>query len=199
MRKFGVVFVFFFVFSAFALAQVELKPFVVPKTEVFVGFAHEYSSMNGSYAGTEGNVMGNSTGQNGIAFEFGHYLRDSNFGFMSNMAHVVNNRVDPTGIKYTRTSYMAGPTYRLKNYGFFLPSVHVLAGVDHGVFTVPESLPSNFTFTSNEFAAAMGATVDGTLSRHLAVRLAQLDYVYSHHYSTSQSSFRYSGGLVVRF
>jgi hypothetical protein len=46
---------------------------------------------------------------------------------------------------------------------------------------------------------AAGATVDGNLSRHLGIRLAQVDYVITDHYSSIQSGFRYTGGVVIRF
>jgi hypothetical protein len=29
--------------------------------------------------------------------------------------------------------------------------------------------------------------------------VAQVDYVYSNHYNTNQGSFRYTGGVVLRF
>jgi hypothetical protein len=93
---------------------------------------------------------------------------------------------------------MAGPSYRLHKYGFFSPAVHVLAGIDHAVFTYPVSY-SAFNFANTEFAAAAGGSVDGNLSRHVGIRLAQVDYLYTHHYGTSQSSFRYMGGVVFRF
>jgi hypothetical protein len=94
--------------------------------------------------------------------------------------------------------YLAGPSYRLRRYGFFSSAVHALAGVDHAVFTYPVSY-SAFDYASTEFAAAAGVSVDGNLSRHVGIRLAQADYIYTHHYGTSQNSFRYMGGVVVRF
>jgi hypothetical protein len=140
----------------------------------------------------------NSTNLNGFAFEFTHYLH-SKFGYTIDVARGSNSAVDPTGIKYTRTSYLAGPSYRLHNIAFLTPSVHVLAGVDHDDFTIPTTLPSQFDQKDLNFAALGGVTFDGNLSAHLAVRLAQVDYLYTHHYGTNQSSFRYAGGLVVRF
>jgi hypothetical protein len=198
MRKFAVVTVFVLVLGSFAVAQIEQKPFEVPRTEFFIGYAHEYADLSGSFSGTLGTVFGNSTGLNGFAFEASHFLHN-NLGFTVDIARTSNKRLDPTGIGYVRTSYLAGPNYRLPRYGFFSPSVHVLAGIDHGVFTVPENLPSTFTFGNTEFAAAAGATLDGNLSRHVAIRLVQVDYLYSHHYGENQNSFRYAGGVVLRF
>jgi len=182
---------FILVFGAFASAQMELPPMEVPKTEFFLGYSFQRADTTGS------NVTDN-TNLNGFAFEFSHYFHKSNLGFTIDVAHTSNSRVDSTGIKYSRTNYLAGPTYRLHNFRFLVPSVHVLAGVDHDNITIPET-NTVLVYTDTDVAVAGGVTLDGNLSRHLAVRLAQVDYLYTHHNGTGQSSFRYSGGVVARF
>lgn len=203
MRKVTVLVISVLVFSAFALAQMEPKPLEVPNTELFIGYAFQHADTSGSNlvkidGVSTGLVNVSSTNLNGFAFEFSHYLH-SKFGFTVDVSRGSNKAVDSTGIKYVRTSYLAGPTYRLNQVGFFTPSVHVLGGVDHDDFSVPTTLPSTFEQKDLDFAALAGVTLDGNLSRHLAVRLAQVDYLYTHHYGTSQSSFRYAGGVVLRF
>jgi hypothetical protein len=197
MRKVTIVAVFMLVFGSLALAQIEPKAFEVPKTEFFIGYAYQYADTSGTYAGTSNTVPVSSTSLNGFGFEFAHYLH-GNFGYIVDFSRGSNSKVDSTGIKYLRATYMAGPSYRLHRYGFFSPSVHALAGVDHAVFTYPVSY-SAFDYANTEFAAAAGVTVDGNLSRHVGIRLGQADYIYTHHYGTNQGSFRYLGGLVVRF
>lgn len=195
MRKFTALVLSVFAFGAFALAQIEQPALKVPKTEVFFGYAFQQAGVTGY------NIPGvsvNSTGLNGFALEFSHYF-PSNFGYTVDFSRTWNNAVDSTGVKYYRTTYMAGPSYRLHNFGFVTPSVHVLAGIDHDGFTVPESNPTVLYYTNTDFAAAAGAAFDGNLSRHVGVRLAQVDYLYTHNAGANQSSFRYSGGLVVRF
>jgi len=218
MRKIAVVHALVPLFGAFAMVLLcgavavaqadqkpapDVKPFELPKLELprneaSIGYAHEYADLNGIASGSLGTATNNSTGLNGFAFEFSHYLHNK-LGLTIDIARESNKKVSSTGIGYERISYLAGPTYRLPDYGFFSPSVHLLAGVDHSELTVQQSLPATFTFIDTQFAALAGATLDGNLSRHLAIRMAQLDYVYSHHYSTNQNSFRYTGGVVVRF
>ena len=190
MRKFAVLFICVLAFGALAWAQMEPQPIEIPKTEIFLGYAYQY-------ADTSGSNIASSTNLKGFAVEFSHYFHN-NFGYTIDISRGSNKAVDSTGIKYVRTSYMAGPTYRLHTLGFFTPSIHALAGVDRDDFTVPQ-IGTTFDFRSTDAAAAAGVAFDGTLSRHLAIRVAQVDYVYTHHYNTNQSSFRYSGGLVVRF
>ena len=203
MRKFAASFLFVLFFGAFALAQMEPPPLVVPNTELFIGYAYQHADTSGANLVQIGGVPTNlvnvdSTNLNGFAFEFSHYFHGK-LGLTIDLSRGSNSKVDSTGIKYVRTSYLAGPSYRLHQWGFLTSSVHVLAGVDHDDFTVPTTLPSTFNQTDLNFAALAGASFDGNLSRHLAVRLAQVDYLYTHHYGTNQSSFRYAGGVVARF
>ena len=203
MRKFTASFVFVLIFGAFALAQMEPQPLVVPNTELFLGYAFQHADTSGSNLAQVGGVPinlvnVNSTNLNGVAFEFSHYLH-SRLGFTIDIASGSNSSGRPHGNQVRSYELPAGPSYRLHQWAFLTPSVHVLAGVDHDDFTIPTTLPSTFDQTDLDFAALAGATFDGNLSRHLAVRLAQVDYLYTHHYGTNQSSFRYAGGVVVRF
>jgi hypothetical protein len=193
MRNFTVLIVSVFVFGALALGQAEPKPIEVPNTEFYGGYAYQYADTSGNNF-----VDVNSTSLNGFAIEFSRYPH-SKLGYTIDVSWGTNGSVDPTGISYSRTTYMVGPAYRLHQFGFLTPSLHVLGGVVHDKFSEPTNLPSTFNQTDLDFSAAAGATFDGTLSRHLAVRIAQVDYLYTHLYGTSQSSFRYTGGVVVRF
>jgi peptidoglycan-associated lipoprotein len=66
--------------------------------------------------------------------------------------------------------------------------------------------------SSNSFAMAFGGGVDVGLTRHIAIRAAQLDYLRTQYSPTEalafglstnsnsrQNSFRYSGGIVFNF
>jgi hypothetical protein len=171
--------------------------FAVPKSEIYVGYAWQHAGLNGSLAATQGLVTQSSAGLQGFALGYARYFV-KNIGFATEISRVSNGALDPTGIGYTRTSYLGGPSVRLHRYGFFSPSVHVLAGVDHASFKVPAS-GTVFNFSDTDFAVLAGGVLDGNLSRHLAVRLVQGDYLHTSHYGQSQSSFRYSGGVVIRF
>jgi hypothetical protein len=198
MRKFLAVFVSVLMCGAFAMAQMEPKLFEIPKTELSFGYAYQHASLAGSFAST--GIPESSTTLNGFAVAFSHYMY-GNLGYTVEIARDSTSMLDSAGIGYVRTSYLGGPTYRLHRYGFLSPAVHVLAGVDHGSFTVPAGPPGTtvLTFINTEFAALAGGTLDGNLTKHFAIRLAQVDYLYSHHYGANQSSFRYLGGIVVRF
>jgi len=199
MRRFAVLLASILAFGAFAVAQMEPKPMEVPNTELFLGYSYQHANTSGFNAESNGLVDVQNTNLSGFAFDVSHY-RANRFGATFETAHASTKGVDSTGVKYSRTSYLAGPTYRLRNIQFLTPSVHVLAGVDHDDFTVPETgSQTTFDYRSTVFAATAGATLDGNLSRHVGIRLAQVDYLYTHHFGTSQSSFRYTAGVVFRF
>jgi hypothetical protein len=196
MRKFAAVFLFVLNVGVFAMAQ-KAPLFAVPKNEISFGYAYLHANgiaTSNSFVGQE------SAGVNGFAVQFSHYLPylHGNLGFMIDVARDSNKAIDPNGDGYTTESYTAGPSYRLHRYGFFSPSIHVLAGVSHlrASVAVPGSV---FSLTDTDFAALAGGTLDGNLTPHIALRLAQVDYDYTHHYGTSQNSFRYLGGVVFRF
>jgi len=199
MRKFTVLVLSLLVFGVIAVAQMEPAHVAVSKAEVFIGYGYQYAGTSGSDLAKLGGLNVDSTNLNGFAFNFSHYVR-GNFGYMLDYSRGSHHDLDSTGTKYTRTTYMAGPTYRLHHYPLFAPSVHVLAGVDRDDFTVPNSSgPNNFDVKGTNFAAAAGGTIDGNLSPHVAIRLAQVDYLYTRNWGTNQTSFRYAAGFVVRF
>jgi hypothetical protein len=201
MRKFAAVFLFVLFCGVFAMAQQE-PLFAVPKTEISFGYAYLHAGGIVPAVNSIGaDVSEDSTGANGFALQFSHYLPylHGNLGYTIDFARDSNKAVDPTGVGYVTESYTAGPTYRLHRYGFFSPSIHVLAGVSHSTLSAPVSGGSVFSLTDTDFAALAGGTLDGNLTPHVAIRLAQVDYEYTHHYSANQSSFRYLGGVVIRF
>src|ERR1035437_9314825 len=110
MRKFTVLLVSVVALGAFAVAQMEQKPIEAPKTEFFIGYAYQHADTSGSSNVVTGtNVSGINL--NGFAFEFSHYLRNSNLGYTVDISRNSKSAVDSTGIKYVSTSYLAGPSY----------------------------------------------------------------------------------------
>ena len=206
MRKLAAIVVVLLLCGAWAAAQQEppLEPqprLEEPSSELFGGYDREHADLSGSTAPTLGAVTQGTTALNGFAIEFSHYffpLLKGHMGAIVEVSRVSNGAVDDTGIGYVRTRFVAGPTYRFRRTGFFVASIHGLAGVDRATFTVPFGF-TEVTFRDTGLALVGGGSVDGILSRHLAVRLAQLDFVYTHHYDVNQTSFRYIGGIMVRF
>jgi hypothetical protein len=202
MRKFTVLLFVVLALCACAAAQMPIPHFEIPRNELYFGYAYQDAGTNGIQALSNrvgDNINVERTSLNGFDFQYAHYLQN-HFGIILDIARTTNNQVNSTGIKLTRTSYMAGPAYRVHQWGFLSLSTHALGGVDKDYFTSnPSNSGSLLNYDSWDGMAAAGVTLDGNLSRHVGVRLGQADYLYTHHYSTNQSSFRYTAGVVVRF
>ena len=190
MRKFALLAACLLMLGAVGVAQLETPKLEVPRTEFYIGYAYLYANPDQPEVG--------NTHLNGFAFETSHYFKKLNLGLTMDLGHQANSRVDNTGIKYSRSTYLIGPTYRIHRIGFFTANIHALAGLDKSTYTLPQT-STTFNYQDTGLAVLAGASVDGNLSRHLGFRLAQVDYVITDHYGSMQSGLRYTGGVVLRF
>lgn len=186
--------------GTFAAAQMEAPQIVAPNNEIYLGYLYEYADTNGSNVVSGAQLVDvQKTSLNGVDFQFSHYLKNhKSFGYTMDLSRGSRRKVDATGIKCQRTGYLVGPTYRLPSFGFITMNVHALAGADREHFTLPMGA-TTYEVQDDAWAVMGGVTVDGNLSKHLAIRLGQADFLYTEHYGKNQASFRYTGGIVVRF
>ena len=107
-------------------------------------------------------------------------------------------------------SYLAGPRVYPLGHHWLTPFVHGLVGVASYHLHVPSPDPTLvFNETDNNLSFAIGGGVDWKLTKHISIRLAQLDYqqtralradaVASGASPENQNNFKYSGGVVFRF
>jgi hypothetical protein len=121
--------------------------------------------------------------------------------------------VTASGLTYTSEaklfSYVFGPafTYRADKFTVF---AECLAGASNttGFLDLQKAVASNSGAlpgggTQHPFTMALGGGLDLNVHRHLAIRLAQLDYLMIRHTnpltSNDQNNLRFSSGIVVRF
>jgi hypothetical protein len=83
-------------------------------------------------------------------------------------------------------TYLVGPKLAFRSSGKVDPFAHVLFGGMHvtGLST---------------FALAFGGGFDYKALPHVAIRVAQFDYIYTHFGGVRQNNFRYQGGIVIRW
>jgi hypothetical protein len=143
--------------------------------------------------GITADVSGDSNNLNGISF----------LGFSAGtQQHLYNFMFGPTATAYFGKSSVFG---------------HALFGEAHTGLSAGVSIPILGGFSApltsaNSFAMAFGGGVDIGLSKHFAIRAAQLDFIRTSFNATdalasglstslnnSQNSLRYSGGVVFRF
>jgi Outer membrane protein beta-barrel domain len=100
-------------------------------------------------------------------------------------------------------NFLFGPTLTYRKKAKIAPFGRILLGDSHG--TILNGNPS-FNVTTDTFALAAGGGVDYRVSKRLAVRLGQFDYLHTNfnfsrqvtELPTSQNHFRYSAGIVIR-
>ncbi len=182
-----------------------------PKVELFLGYS--YLRAVPTYA-TGNRLVHMNGGSASIAFNFNRYLGIvGDFGgFADSELNLTGPGVatphvsDSGGQAYT---YLAGPRLSLRGERF-TPFVQVLAGsihatpvvIDHEICTGSASctpLPSQ-----NAFAMTAGAGLDIGLTRHIAFRAVQAEYLMTRfpnpttQVGTSQNDIRLSSGIVFR-
>ncbi|HZI57819.1 MAG TPA: hypothetical protein VFF39_13640 [Verrucomicrobiae bacterium] len=163
-------------------------------------------NLGGSLGGWEGQGTFNFTRNFGVTADFSGNSKQlagfSALGFSAGtQQHMYNMLFGPTVTGYFGKSSVFG---------------HALFGVAHSSLGAGITVPllggiSAPLDSSNAFAMAFGGGIDIGLSRHFAIRAAQIDFIRTNFNtlgsltgltsgtSTNQNNFRYSGGVVWRF
>ena len=105
----------------------------------------------------------------------------------------------PGSPKLDRDSYLflVGPQFNLPKFERLRPYGHVLFGVMR-VNLTSFGLTGRTTVRDSAFALAAGGGLDLKLTKKVAVRLFQADYVLTTFDSETQNNFRASTGVVLR-
>src|SRR5262249_23980587 len=116
------------------------------------------------------------------------------------------NLHDVGGVDGRLYTFLFGPQFSMRRHKF-TPFFHTLVGgaritSDLALGVVPDQVFFNRSFHQNAFAADGGVGLDWNASRHVAIRLFQVDYLYTKftdNHNDRQNNLRASGGLVFRF
>ncbi len=159
--------------GCFALAQ------SAPRVEVAA--AYQFSTMTPNI-GSGGTLQG---WNGGVQYNFTHrfaLMGEASGGYGSDR---VSNQTLHTYLFGPRVSIYRGD--KLNFYGHDLLGVGYLRASRGGSFD-----------TSRALSSAAGAGVDLGVSKHVAVRVIQLDYLFTRFSQVPQHNFRFSTGLVLR-
>jgi outer membrane immunogenic protein len=102
---------------------------------------------------------------------------------------------EPTGVSSHEINYLFGPRIAYHNYGRLTPYAQVLLGGERASSTITGLGSSSV----NSFAMTFGGGADIKVSRNLAFRAIQLEYLYTHFSGAKQNNLRLQTGLVYRF
>jgi hypothetical protein len=200
--------------SLIVLAPLALVAQEQPKATVFGGYSYLRNGSGNSFGGSnslngwEGQATYNFTPYLGVTADInGSYRTAASFSFLPGVGVSANQRL---------YSFLFGPTLTA-NMGRVSVFGHALFGEAHSSLGAGVNLPiigglSQGLTSANAFAMAFGGGIDIPVSRHFAIRAAQVDFVrtqfsgldalstgLSSSTGGGQNSFRYSGGVVFRF
>jgi opacity protein-like surface antigen len=178
-----------------------------PRATVFGGYSYLRNNSNG-FNGWNGQATFNFNRFLGVTADFtGDYRTLASSSLIPGVTASANQHL------YT---YMFGPTVT-GNFGRSAVFAHALFGQAHSSLGAGVSLPiiggiSTGVTSASAFAMAFGGGIDIGISKHWAIRAAQVDYLRTQFNSTDalstglssslqnrQNSFRYAGGIVFRF
>lgn len=106
--------------------------------------------------------------------------------------------VGEIGVNTHLYTFMAGPVLRAANKSPFQPFAHVLFGGAHVSGSV-DAPGVSVSGSDTGFAWAAGGGLDFKLLPLIGIRPVQVDFLQTHIGGNSQSNFRYSAGVVLRF
>lgn len=203
MRKLAISMCVFLCLPFMAMAQSSDN--VATRGTIFGGYSLLHNGSN-NFNGWDAQGTFNFTPHFGITADFsGNSKQLSGISFLGFSAgtdqHIYNFLFGPTATAYFGKSSVFG---------------HALFGDAHSSLSAGVTVPivggiSAPITSADAFAMAFGGGVDIGLSRHFAIRAAQLDYIRTNFNATDalasglstttthQNSFRYSGGVVWRF
>ena len=184
MRKFIWLFGLFLTVSAVA------QDF--PKFEVFGGYSYDHRNV----------------GNEGLGFHGGStsflYNPNSLIGFKADFG-VYHNK--SFGTKSTTFTYLFGPQFTYRGNEHVTPFFHILVGGAHDTSSFagvssPGISNSSVSSSANAFAFAPGGGLDVNVSPHIAIRVAQVDYLltkFKDDEDNRQNNVRVSAGIVFRW
>jgi hypothetical protein len=182
MRKLCVLILGCLVHAGIATAQ------STPAIEVFGGYSLLHTG-NFNLNGWNADAVANLNRWLGIDTDFdGHYSRQS----------TLNGQIRLDSNIY---SFMFGPqvSYRSTRVTAFS---HALFGIAHQVTTDTFALQTPATTSSssaNQFQLALGGGIDVGVTRVVALRVLEADYLLAKYPTRNINQFRYSTGIVFRF
>ena len=101
----------------------------------------------------------------------------------------------PSGASFHQLNYLFGPRLTYRSYGRFTPYVQSLLGGVHATAGV-----SGFGSASDSsFGLTIGGGADFAMTRHLAVRAIQVEYLYTRFGGATQYNVRIQSAIVYRW
>lgn len=176
----------------------------IPKGNVFFGYSYNHANVfpgggptffsngNANLNGWNGSLEGKVLPFVGIVADLGGYYGSQSFTFGCEAIPsppCLPSKVNVDARVYT---FLFGPRVSA-SVGKFTPFAHALFGAAHA-----SGSGSGFSGSDTSFATALGGGLDYKLIPAVAWRF-QGDYLQTRFFSNTQSDFRFSTGIALRF
>ena len=199
-----------------------------PKVQVFGGYSLVHAGMGGLTGPAVDSALGAPSGTFGAASNFNGWNAEAQYNALPWLGIVADfsgrygtpiTASSASGVsglpKLSAYSFLFGPVLSYKTKARMTPFVHALFGWDRSRLSA-STLSGWPSSTYTDFAMAFGGGLDYKLSRHFAVRVGQLDYLYTGHdlnsvygsafgpgrfqgLASHENNLRFSTGIVLRF
>ena len=177
-----------------------------PKAEIFGGYSYFHPDGGGSLHGWNGSVDVNLNKWFGVVGDFSGHYGSSSTRVSTAVIGLPGLLVEASADSNVHT-FLVGPQLSYRKDERLTPFGHALIGFsrvhDHGsaTATVPILGTTTFSFNNTDtgFAMGLGGGLDVTITRSVALRLIQADYLLTHINGDNQNNARISVGFVYRF
>lgn len=189
-----------------------------PKWEVYGNYS--YMQFNPTLSGLQSRAFNGGGG--GIAYNFGKFFAVKGdfqgYGSTQTSFTVSGPTVTPHGTIPSGTfnsdgnmfTYLFGPVVGARLGKFHVYGEYLLGGSSSNLYgNLVKSIDAgggtvSGTGAQHPFTQALGGGLDVTLNKHVALRLAEMDWVLTRYTNpitntNNQHSFRYQGGVVFMF
>jgi outer membrane immunogenic protein len=128
------------------------------------------------------------------------YRANNWLSVVGDFSGVTNGNVLKSGLSLTVYPYTFGPRVSLRKWKQITPYGQALFGGGHASGTLYTT--GSPTSSRNAFAMELGGGVDANITHHFAVRLAQVDYLFTTFqdgFTNHEHNLRITTGVVFRF
>ena len=177
-----------FVLGLVCLASVSAAAQGSSKVDLFAGYSYVHTG-----PGVHVSSFNANGGVGSVALNF------TNWGaLVAEVGGIHATRIGTTDVDATAMTFLAGPKISFFHRSKLSPFVQALAGVVRSDASFNQTANTHYTF-----AMSPGAGLDWNATRHIGIRLGQVDYLFTRMpTSTNQvnwNNFRYSAGVILRF
>jgi outer membrane immunogenic protein len=190
MKRYAILLGTLLVFGVVASAQE-----TAPAAEV--GFSYSYTRVNPGGALSSANANG---GYGYVEYNFNRVV-----GLVADLGANYVGNAGGVQLQNTTFQYLFGPRFNWR-MSRFTPYVQTLVGGQRFSSGLdPSSSTPRLASAQNNFAAAIGGGIDYNLTKHIALKPIQVEYLVAEvspsgrNLNFVQNNLRYSAGVVFRF